>query len=447
MIRTRAREWWLHRIGPRGREILHGGAWSLVSKLCSASNLLLSVPVVLASLGVTRFGIWATVVSLVSFAGFLDFGFGNGAMNLVAGARGRGSEREIASIVRAARRPLFGIALAVLIAGGSSVALLPLARWLHLPSVDDAEIRGCFAVLVVAVAAGIPLNLSTRVMLGLGSSAEAFRWQAVAQVATLVGLLVLALLDAGLVALVAVAVGLPLLGPVATTVLLRRRFPSEDAKPPAQLGHRIRHEGGLFFALQIAAALAFGLDLALITRLQGPEAAAGFSVLQRAFSLVPLTLGLVWTPLWPTYRHALAAGDRGWVVRTIRKSLLAAGALAALGATTIAFALLVVVPHLPVKNLHADPRLVAGLALWSVADAIGAAMSTFFNAASIVRYQVMVGAALAAACLMAKTWSIARWGAWSAPWATLAAYTVISLAPTMLMSRRLIDRALTVSHY
>jgi O-antigen/teichoic acid export membrane protein len=74
-------------MGPRGRRILHTSAWSMVAKLAAAANLFLTVPFVLRTLGPAQFGAWATLVSLVMFAGFLDFGFGNGTMNLIAAAK------------------------------------------------------------------------------------------------------------------------------------------------------------------------------------------------------------------------------------------------------------------------------------------------------------------------------------------------------------------------
>ncbi len=58
----------------------------MVAKAAAAANLFLTVPFVLHALGPAQFGAWATLVSLVMFAGFLDFGFGNGTMNLVAAA-------------------------------------------------------------------------------------------------------------------------------------------------------------------------------------------------------------------------------------------------------------------------------------------------------------------------------------------------------------------------
>src|SRR6476620_1916650 len=113
-------------IGHRGRHILHVGSWSLVSKVAAAANLFLPIPFVHAALGAERFGVWATLVSLTILVGFLDFGFSNGAMNLVAAAHAKDSAREVGNIVREAIKALSLIAATLAVA---ALIVLPLLPW------------------------------------------------------------------------------------------------------------------------------------------------------------------------------------------------------------------------------------------------------------------------------------------------------------------------------
>ncbi|AXK70985.1 hypothetical protein DWG18_00895 [Lysobacter sp. TY2-98] len=435
-------------IGHRGRHLLRDGAWSAVAKAASAGNLLLSVPLALASLGPLRFGVWATLVSLTTFGGFLDFGFGNGAMNLVAGARGREAHEEVGVIVDAARRSLLRIAAKVAIVSAALVLLLPWGRLLHLPEIPERELRLCVAVVASAIVVGIPLNLSTRVLLGIGEGGRAFRWQALAQATSLALIALIAQHTSSLLLLVTAAVAGPLLGAVASTIELTTRLPPwNSAANLHDLETRIRGEGQLFFVLQLAAAVAFGLDLTLITRLAGPEAAGGFAVVQRAFSIVSLSLGLLWAPLWPTYRQALAAGHRQWVSTTLRRSVIGALLYAVVAGSILAVGLMLGREHGVAVLQQASTGLILGFALWTVADAVGGAISTFFNAASVMRYQVIVALVLAAACLAAKAWAIGRFGATAAPWATFFVYVSISLFPTALLGRWLVRNAFLKKHY
>ena len=154
--------------GHRGRRILLTGGWSLASKACTAANLIISIPFVLGALGASEFGAWATLVSLVAFAGFLDFGLGNGTMNLVASAHGRGDGEEVVHVLREARRTLARIAAWLGVAVATALPLVPWARLLGLPADMQDEARLSAAAVLFAVVLAIPLNLANRAQLGLG---------------------------------------------------------------------------------------------------------------------------------------------------------------------------------------------------------------------------------------------------------------------------------------
>lgn len=439
---ARASRW----VGTRGRRILHTSAWSMIAKAAAATNLFLTVPFVLKALGPSQFGVWATLASLVTFAGFLDFGLGNGTMNLVASAHGRGEEGRIGTIVREGRRALLLIALVLGVIALVAVPWIPWHRLLGVPDGMSSAARASIGIVIATIILAVPLNLATRVQLGMGQGNHAFRWQAIGQGLTAFLVIVLARAHAGLELLVAATVATPLLASIANNVQLSRSFlvtqPTAQERDPS-IAAAIRNEGALFFVLQLAAALAFSADLPLISALQGPEAAGQYAIVQRLFSVIPMALGLVWMPLWPLYRQALAAGDHNWVQRTLRNSLRAALAIAIIGALVLTLGFDRIAGIWIQKPLHVSAYLIAGFALWCVVDAAGTALATFLNAASIVRYQVFLASIFAPSCLAAKVWAISAFGTVAVPWATITAYLFISLIPTVLFLPRLFARVVT----
>ena len=435
---------WQTLLGPRGRQVLHGSAWALVARAAGAANLLLSIPLVLNAIGAGPFGVWATLVSLALLGGALDFGLGNGAMNLVATARGRDATEEIRPIIAAARAPM--IVAGLLIGGTVGLAglLLPWAALPQLAQIPAEELRASVGVLALAIALAVPLSLATKVLMGLGDARIAFKWQAFGQLMTLALTAALAASGAGLVSLVSAALLGPLTGSLAQAITLARRLPRGQTAPMPELRTRIYRSGALFFGIQLCAMVAFGLDLTLITAAAGPEAAAPYAITQRAFALVTLGLGLLWTPLWPTYTAALARGDLAWALSTCRKtiylSLAVSAAAAALVATTLT--------HLMNAGTFGDIRiqsaLIVGFLAWSIAESVGGATSTFLNAAGVLRLQIILAACFAAASLIAKAFAVTNLGPWAMPWATLASYLAFSLLPLALSARRIV-RELEIS--
>ena len=432
-------------LGPRGRMILHTGAWSLVAKGCAAANLFISIPFVLHALGPAQFGAWATLVSFVAFAGFLDFGFGNGVMNLIASAKGRGANDEIAIILREGSRALLRIALCLAAAALLAVVLVPWSRLLGLPaSLSDSGRMAALAVLLSIVFA-IPLNMTTRVQLGLGLGNRAFCWQAIGQLLTLGVVIACARMGASLPMLTAAAVATPLLATLANTVELRhgrstinlRAAPARDLA----IARKLRREGMLFFVLQLAAALAFSADLPLISALRGPTDAGTYAIVQRLFSIVPLALSLLWVPLWPAYRQALASEDHLWVGQTLRRSISMAISLACVAAATLVIGFDRIIASWVHRPLVVSFVLLSGFAAWVIMDAAGTAIATFLNAASVVRYQVVVASFFGITCVVAKAWALLHFGIAFLPWVTVVTYFMIFMVPTAFLLPGIVRRA------
>ena len=431
-------------LGPRGRSILHTGSWSLAAKAAAAANLFVAVPFVLQALGPAQFGAWATLVSLVTFAGFLDFGFGNGTMNLVAAAHGRGAKDEVTAVLIEGRNTLMRISLVLAALVLVAVPLIPWYRLLGLPHEMAGSSRAAVAAVLFTVVLAVPLNLATRVQLGLGRGDRAFRWQFGGQLLTLGLVILMAKSQGSLAVLTAVAVATPLLASVANTVLLWRSPEIANVTSRARrpdIAQRIHREGLLFFVLQLAAALSFSADLPLISALLGPTEAGKYAIVQRLFSVVPLALGLIWAPLWPIYRQALAAGNHEWVAKTLRRSMVFAVFVAAGCACVFTLAFEPITSLWIHRPLGVDTLLLAGFGIWCVVEAAGTALATFFNAASVMRYQVIVAIIFAGTCLAAKVWAIQRFGTVMVPWTTAVMYSLTVLLPAIFIGPRLFNAA------
>jgi len=429
-------------IGPRGRNILHVGSWSLAAKAAAAANLFLPIPFVLADLGPAQFGVWVTLVSLTTLAGFLDFGFSNGAMNLIAAAHARGSASEVATIVREAILALSRIAVWLVLPVLAALAIVPWHHLFGLPETLSGECRGAVAAILLSILAAIPLDLSYRAQLGLRVGQKTFRWQAIGQLAAMASVIGLAKLHAPLAVLTTAAVAAPTLASLANTHLLLRHesvrnAPLLDSAQRARVRRNIQGEGVMFFVLQLAAALAFTSDLVLISSFRGPEEAGHYAIAQRLFSVIPLAFSLIWAPLWPTYRHSLAVGDQRWAMRTLSRSVVLAISLSSVAALTIALGFHDIVGLWVRAPFAMSGLLIAGFAAWAVTESAGTAIATFLNAASVLKFQLVTACVFAVACVTGKVLAISHGYVEVVPWVTLATYLSLSMLPFLLYRRRI----------
>jgi O-antigen/teichoic acid export membrane protein len=425
--------------------VLRAGGWSLAAKCVAAVNVFAALPFVLRSLGPAEFGVWATLVSVTTFAGFLDFGIGNGAMNMIADARGRDRPDEVRIVLREAATVLKGIAIIMLVVVAAT-AWLPWWRIFGLSHAVAPDARNAALVALTVVACSVPLSLATRAQLGLGLGHVAFRWQTFGQVFALGATIVAALTDAGLAWIVAASLSSTALPASINALTLwrhptyGRRLRSSSPRRP-DIRARIRRDGILFFVLQLGGALAFTIDLPLITAIRGPVDAGEYAVVQRFFSLIPLSLSLLWVPLWPIYRQALAAKDFRWARRTLGWTVAGAGAYAFVAASLFALIFPFIAPRWLHRDFPVSSVLLAGFAVWIAIEAIGQAFATFLNAAGILEFQVYVVVLLAILAIGLKVTALTVASTSLVPWSTVLAYTAASLVPTIIRLPRLLHQA------
>lgn len=426
------------------------GSWAFVARVASIANLVLAVPFALEALGTARFGAWATATAFLFLANFMDLGLGNGTMNLVASAHGRNKPAEATTYLREGTRALLQVGAAFAVGVLLLAPFLPWHLLLGLSAAHADEALATALIVGLGMAMSAPLGLAGRVQLGRSQGQRTYRWQAAGHLLSLTLVVIFSTHQMGLPAITFAAILGPLLASAGNSVLLWREMHALPRPPPQDaraLRARIRRDGLTFFVVQVAAALALAADVPMIAAIQGAEAAAPYALAQRVYSVIPIALGLVLAPLWPIYRQALAAGDYRWAAATLRTTLLTGGTLALLAAAAITLGFHQIIA-LWVGTVAAPPPLLlaAGLGLWCVLESVGASMSTFLNAAGIMRIQVYTASLFAAGCLTVKVLALQEHEAWVLPWATCAIYLVTTLVPTLAARRSLMRMAANKSY-
>lgn len=418
------------------------GLWGGLSRAATALAWFGSIPLVLSALGPSGFGVWATVTSLQSLLGFLDLGIGSGVMNLAASSKARDDMARVRRIVATGLTTLAGVALVGAMALLVAQAVHPLAQvQLHGAALTSAA-RESMVVAAACILAGIPVGLVARVQLGLGHGGTTYRWQIAAQVLVLAAIWLAAHFGAPLPAFVAITLGVPVALTACNAMVYFFRPGATmslwGSAPSWSLVPSVLREGALFLGMQIAAAIAFYSDLWLITAQVGAVDAGTYAVAARYFSIGTMTVGLFLLPLWPKYREALAAGDHHWVRSTFRQSMRLAVAVAFLAAAGLLAVANVVLPLWAGESAPRSMVLLVGFALWSVAEAAGITIGALLNAASILRLQLLLAFLFAGACVAARYASLGYFGINAMPWATLGAYALFSLGPSLVLLPRLL---------
>ena len=405
------------------------------SRAVSLVTLAISIPLALGYLGAERYGVAVTITALTSMLVFADFGLGNGLMNLVANAAGRDDETGVRRSISSAFFMLCGIAFVL------AVPLYALYRWVpweQFMNLSDArgEVAAAVGVFMLCVLVSLPLGIVQRVQLAFQQGFVNSVWNGVGSVAALIGLIVVIQLNGSLPWVVLMLLAGPVIANALNWVsLFMVRRP--DLQPRWSFasrteGGRLARIGSLFFVLQLAVAFAYQADVVVATRVLGPIAATDYSVTLRLFLIIPTVVNLALLPLWPAYSESIARGDRAWIVRTLRSSVLIAATLSGLSSLVLVIFGRSILRAWTGTDLDAGFPLLAGMGIWAVLNNSFNAVAMLLNGASIMRFQVITALSMTVVSVTASIVGANAFGVAGIIWGTVLAFVVCTALPTAI---------------
>jgi len=284
------------------------------------------VPLAVGYLGTDGYGLWVAVSSLVAMLSFVDGGAGNALVNMVSHATGKNSEQSIKSIVSS------GFFVLLIIAGVGGALFYGLSSYVPWAwvfglgnDVEKFDLQTVVLIVGLAFFLGMPCAVVGNVERGFQEgNIEAF-WNAKGRLLTLAFVYVAIQMDLGLIGVAIAFVSGPLVAAVANSCyyffIKRSNVSPSFSHVKADEVKGVLGVGGLFFVLQITSAIQMQGDNIIIANMLGPSAVSQYAICMQLFMAVPMFMALLWTPLWPAYREALASGDAAWVRRVFVKSL------------------------------------------------------------------------------------------------------------------------------
>jgi O-antigen/teichoic acid export membrane protein len=429
----------------RQRRVVLCALASALAKVISVSTALISVPLTLHYLGAERYGMWMTMSSLVAMLGFADLGIGNSLLTSVASAHGRDDREEIKVYVSSAYFVLSLIALAIVTLFGLAYPFVDWSRIFNVQSdLARTESSPALATMILCFALAMPLAVAQKVQTGLQRGYAASLWQCAASSIALAGVLLAIDRQAPLPWLVLAFVGAsPLVGLVnSVTFFLLSDSDIAPSWRSLSIGatRSVAGIGLLFLVLQVVGALSFASDNIIIAHVLGAEAVANYTVPAQMFNLISTVLMATLAPLWPAYAEAIARGDRAWVSKTLRRSVILSVGFASVCSTV----LVGVVPWIIgmwVGDAVAPPLLLlVGLGVWKVVEAGGNALAMFLNGAKVVRTQVVISSLTCISALVGKILLISDIGTPGIIWATVVSFLIFAALPYSLILKKLLSR-------
>jgi len=415
---------------------------NVVSKGLSLIVLYASVPRTIGYLGPERFGIWMTLASLIGVLGFLDFGISNGLLNQIAYLAVKEAKPRLGRLIAHALILLTSIGLLLI------VVLCLVGIYGHLEllfNITDPdnikELTDALVTLAVLIGASLPIVGLQRVFWGLQRAFIAHLLSAIGSGVSVILLIVLSNRHAPVYALLMGTYGVQLVSalPLFAVLIKDRLIGRIDWIELRADARELLRTGGLFFALNIGAAVAWDADYLIISRVTGPQHVAVFAIAVRLFQLVSQPLAMINSPLWSAYADAIARNNYVFV----RKTLFGAMSLTAMGALIGASVLLTFHDFIVREWVHdvvmVPTELLVAMAVWTLLQAVGNSFAMFLNGAKIVRPQVILVYLFCLVALPMKIYAASLSGAFGVVVASMLSYTLCVILPYSTVFRRTVS--------
>lgn len=316
----------------RSKNYLNQLKGSVVFKAFAVLASFLVIPLMITYLGKERFGIWSTLLTVMSWVILFDLGIGNGLKNKVAEALAENQPQRAREYIGAGYCLIGLIGLVVLIIFQLGTFILPWQQIFNTGNVSEIELRTTVQVAGGFIILNFWIGLIAPLLGAIQKSGALAAGQLIAN-GLVLGFVygIHQSTNASLITL-AVVYGASLVASnIALTVWFYKSNPLLIPKPNLSKANSAQIMGlGLqFFIIQLAVLIIFMTDKMLITQLLGPEQVTEYEVVFKLFSVLTFAHALVSTPLWSAYTESFKKNDFLWISKMLKKQLLLLVAIAA----------------------------------------------------------------------------------------------------------------------
>ena len=294
---------------------------SLVLKVLGMALGFLVIPKTLSILGKDQYGIWLTILSVVTWLVTFDVGIGNGLRNKLSEALAIGDHQDSQKLISTAYISLACIGVFIIIL---AFCIYPFINWnviFNTRLISNHELNLTMFIITIAIVINFIISIINQVMNAFQLTAYT---NVLAVLQSVLFLLFLYMLNNSndlfsvtkIYSICLIISGLA----VSFVFFFNRRdyIPSLKFFDIKKVKEILKLGGG-FFIIQIATVFMFSITSMLIIQLLKPEDVTTYNVAFRLFSVLTMIFSLIVTPYWSAFTEANKKKDFVWIKNAIYK--------------------------------------------------------------------------------------------------------------------------------
>lgn len=312
----------------RTRNYLHQIKGAVVYKAVAMVASFLAIPLMIHYLGQEQFGVWSTLLTVMSWIVFFDLGIGNGLRNKVAEALSKNDIAEAARYIASAYSLIGLLALVLWTLVAAVSFFIPWQIVFNTELIPESTLRLTVQIASFFIVLNFWVGLIGAILGAVQKTSLIAFGQLISNGLALMLVFVLTKITIASISNLAFAYGFSMV--IANFLLsawFYQRHPELRPKPclDKQQVNPLLSVGVQFLILQVAILIIFAADKMLITQIFGPRYVTQYEVVFKLFSVITFAHTLITAPLWSAYTDAYHRNDADWMRRMLRKQIIIFG--------------------------------------------------------------------------------------------------------------------------
>lgn len=350
------------------KNIVLGVAYKPISMLLSY----IYVPVALSFLGEEKYGVWATILSVLSWISLFDIGIGNGLRNKLAECFTNNNDDDEHSVKKYVSSAYIMLAIIVFSAMALFIVVFSFINWNVFFKVGkdfEDNLRLVMILSTVFMCISFVLSICKSIYRAMQSNHIVNLMGVLQQALMLLSILVLSKMTSNNLVYVAIIYGASdlIVELIFTFQLFRtnrcfvpnlKYFSKKEAKATTNLGI-------LFFIVQIATMVLYTTDNIIITQVVGASEVTSYTTANKLFSMITAVFSIVVAPYWSAITAYKSQKD--WrAINTGKKKMLTLWGMATFGCILLIIVFKPIVRIWLGRTLHFQEGLVPLMAVYAI---------------------------------------------------------------------------------
>ena len=297
-----------------------------LSAILKGINFFLSlwlVPLTIQFLGQNVYGTWVTAITIVSWVGLMDIGFGHGFRNHLTEAVSLRDWEKANTIISTAYKAIGTLSTIALLIGLPVVCALNWQSILNNYKIKEWEYQIGMSILFITVINNFFWGLINQLFNAIQENAFTSLGQITLNTILIISLFITPEQIQNKILVYALIYLTGTLFSYGCLYLFffkrNKQFKISNTSYNKIYAKKMFSVGGDFFIIQVAAIIIFSTTNILISHISGPDAVAQYNVVLRLFSSIGFIISLVIAPLWSAFTDAKVKNDFFWIRKQIFK--------------------------------------------------------------------------------------------------------------------------------